>query len=295
MKEAIFKGCATALITPFTHDTVDYEALKRLIDWQLNAGINALVVCGTTGEAATMSYTEKMRTIETTVRHVNGRVPVIAGTGANSTETAIALSLDAQRLGVDALLVVTPYYNKTTQRGLIRHYKMIADQVSKPIILYNVPSRTGISCTPETYATLSSHPNIIGVKEASGNFSLLAHTRYLCGDDFYIWSGNDDQVVPMMSLGAKGVISVVCNIMPELMVDMSHACLKGEFGRAGKLQIEYMDFIDSLFIEVNPIPIKCAMNLVGLEAGPLRLPLCEMSPKNMEVMKTAMKRVGLLK
>ena len=294
MKEAIFKGCATALITPFTHDTVDYEALKRLIDWQLNAGINALVVCGTTGEAATMSYTEKMRTIETTVRHVNGRVPVIAGTGANSTETAIALSLDAQRLGVDALLVVTPYYNKTTQRGLIRHYKMIADQVSKPIILYNVPSRTGISCTPETYATLSSHPNIIGVKEASGNFSLIQKTFEQCPSDFFIWSGNDEDTAPIMLLGGIGVISVVSNVAPQEMVALTQACLNGNFHEAGSKQIHLRRLCEMLFREVNPIPVKTALSMMGHCTDILRLPLCEIDEENRKELEQVLRTYSLL-
>lgn len=250
---------------------------------------------GTTGETSTLSIREHIAVVEYCVKRVNHRVKVIAGAGSNDTSAAVYLSQHAQDSGADALLLVTPYYNKASQTGLLKHYEYIADRVELPIILYNVPSRTGVSFTADTYKTLSENPKFNGVKEASGNFSLLAHTRYLCGDDFYIWSGNDDQVVPMMSLGAKGVISVVCNIMPELMVDMSHACLEGNFDKASKLQIEYMDFIDSLFIEVNPIPIKCAMNLVGMEAGPLRLPLCDMSPKNMEIMKAAMKRVGLLK
>ena len=296
MREPVFTGACPAIVTPFdANGAVNYDAFGKLIDQQIAAGVDAICVCGTTGETSTLSIREHIAVVEYCVKRVNHRVKVIAGAGSNDTSAAVYLSQHAQDSGADALLLVTPYYNKASQTGLLKHYEYIADRVELPIILYNVPSRTGVSFTAETYKTLSENPKFNGVKEASGNFSLLAHTRYLCGDDFYIWSGNDDQVVPMMSLGAKGVISVVCNIMPELMVDMSHACLDGEFEKAGKLQIEYMDFIDSLFIEVNPIPIKCAMNLVGMEAGPLRLPLCEMSPKNLEIMKTAMKRVGLLK
>lgn len=296
MREPVFTGACTAIVTPFdANGAVNYDAFGKLIDQQIAAGVDAICVCGTTGETSTLSIREHIAVVEYCVKRVNHRVKVVAGAGSNDTSAAVYLSQHAQDSGADALLLVTPYYNKATQTGLIKHYEYIADRVELPIILYNVPSRTGVSFTAETYKTLSENPKFNGVKEASGNFSLLAHTRYLCGDDFYIWSGNDDQVVPMMSLGAKGVISVVCNIMPELMVDMSHACLEGDFEKAGKLQIEYMDFIDSLFIEVNPIPIKCAMNLVGMEAGPLRLPLCDMAPKNMEVMKAAMKRVGLLK
>ena len=296
MREPVFTGACPAIVTPFdANGAVNYDAFGKLIDQQIAAGVDAICVCGTTGETSTLSIREHIAVVEYCVKRVNHRVKVIAGAGSNDTSAAVYLSQHAQDSGADALLLVTPYYNKASQTGLLKHYEYIADRVELPIILYNVPSRTGVSFTAETYKTLSENPKFNGVKEASGNFSLLAHTRYLCGDDFYIWSGNDDQVVPMMSLGAKGVISVVCNIMPELMVDMSHACLDGEFEKASKLQIEYMDFIDSLFIEVNPIPIKCAMNLVGMEAGPLRLPLCEMSTKNLETMKTAMKRVGLLK
>ncbi|MGM9607874.1 MAG: 4-hydroxy-tetrahydrodipicolinate synthase [Oscillospiraceae bacterium] len=296
MREPVFTGACTAIVTPFdANGAVNYDAFGKLIDQQIAAGVDAICVCGTTGETSTLSIREHIAVVEYCVKRVNHRVKVVAGAGSNDTSAAVYLSQHAQDSGADALLLVTPYYNKASQTGLIKHYEYIADRVELPIILYNVPSRTGVSFTAETYKTLSENPKFNGVKEASGNFSLLAHTRYLCGDDFYIWSGNDDQVVPMMSLGAKGVISVVCNIMPELMVDMSHACLEGDFEKAGKLQIEYMDFIDSLFIEVNPIPIKCAMNLVGMEAGPLRLPLCDMAPKNLEVMKAAMKRVGLLK
>lgn len=296
MREPVFTGACPAIVTPFdANGAVNYDTFGVLIDQQIEAGVDAICVAGTTGETSTLSMREHIAVVEYCAKRVNKRVKVIAGAGSNDTSAAVYLCQHAQDSGADALLLVTPYYNKATQTGLIKHYEYIADRVDLPIVLYNVPSRTGVSFTAETYKILSENPKFNGVKEASGNFSLLAHTRYLCGDDFYIWSGNDDQVVPMMSLGAKGVISVVCNIMPQLMIDMTHACLNGDFETAGKLQVEYMDFIDSLFIEVNPIPIKCAMNLVGMNAGPLRLPLCEMSEKNQEIMKTAMRRVGLLK
>ena len=296
MREPVFTGACPAIVTPFdANGAVNYDAFGILIDQQIEAGVDAICVAGTTGETSTLSIREHIAVVEYCAKRVNHRVKVIAGAGSNDTSAAVYLSQHAQDSGADALLLVTPYYNKASQTGLLKHYEYVADRVELPIILYNVPSRTGVSFTAETYQILSENPKFNGVKEASGNFSLLAHTRYLCGDDFYIWSGNDDQVVPMMSLGAKGVISVVCNIMPQLMIDMTHACLKGDFETAGKLQVEYMDFIDSLFIEVNPIPIKCAMNLVGMNAGPLRLPLCDMSEKNQEIMKTAMHRVGLLK
>ena len=294
MKEAVFKGCATALITPFTQDTVDCDALRKLIDYQLDAGIDALVVCGTTGEASTMSYAERMRTIEVAVRHVKGRVPIIAGTGANNTETAIALSRDAAHIGVDALLVVTPYYNKATQRGLIRHYETIADLVNKPVILYNVPSRTGVSCTAETYATLSAHPNIVGVKEASGNLSLVQKTRELCSDDFYIWSGNDDETAPIMLLGGVGVISVVSNVAPREMVALTQACRNGQFRKAGAQQLHLRRLCEILFREVNPIPVKTAMSMMGYCKEVMRLPLCEMGEENRKELEQVLQSYSLL-
>ena len=257
--------------------------------------MDAVCVAGTTGECSTMSLREHIAAVEFCVKHVNHRVKVIAGAGSNDTTAAVYLSQHAQDSGADALLHVTPYYNKASQTGLIKHYEYIADRTELPIILYNVPGRTGVSFTAETYRALSEHPNINGVKEASGNFSLLAHTRFLCPDDFYIWSGNDDQVVPMMSLGAKGVISVASNIMPEVMIEMSHLCLNNDFESASKLQIKYMDLIDALFCEVNPIPVKAAMNLMGMEAGMLRLPLCDISDKNLAVLRASMERMGLLK
>lgn len=294
MKKPVFKGCATALITPFTHDTVDYAAFRRLIDYQLEAGINALVICGTTGEAATMSYAEKMRTLETAVRHVDGRVPVIAGTGANSTETAIALSRDAERIGADALLVVTPYYNKATQAGLIRHYEAIANSVEKPVILYNVPARTGVSCTAETYAALSAHPNIVGVKEASGNLSLVQKTRELCPDDFYIWSGNDDETAPIMLLGGMGVISTASNAAPREMLVLTQACLNGDFRKAGEQQLRLRKLCELLFCEVNPIPVKTAMSMMGYCEEIFRLPLCEMSTENRKKLEKVLRSYFLL-
>ena len=295
MRTPVFTGSCPALVTPFDQNNIiNYDAFGRLIDTQIEAGVDAVCVCGTTGESATMSIREHIAAVEFCVKRVNHRVKVIAGAGSNDTSAAVYLSQHAQDSGADALLHVTPYYNKASQTGLIKHYEYIADRVELPIILYNVPGRTGVSFTAETYKILSENPKINGVKEASGNFSLLAHTRFLCGDDFYIWSGNDDQVVPMMALGAKGVISVASNIVPEVMVKMSHLCLENDFAAASQLQIQYMDLIDALFTEVNPIPIKAAMNLLGQEAGPLRLPLCDISDKNLEVLRQAMTRAGLL-
>jgi len=296
MRQPVFSGACTAIVTPFDQNgAVNYEAFGALIEEQIAAGVDAICVCGTTGESATMSIREHIAVVEYCVKKVDHRVKVVAGAGSNDTSAAVYLSQHAQDSGADALLLVTPYYNKATQTGLIKHYEYIADRVELPIILYNVPSRTGVSFTAETYKILSENPKINGVKDASGNFSLLAHTRFLCGEDFYIWSGNDDQVVPMMSLGAQGVISVAANIVPQVMVRMSHLCLANDFAAASKLQIEYMDFIDALFVEVNPIPIKTALNLTGRAMGPLRLPLCEMSPEHLDLLKRSMVRMGLMK
>ena len=296
MRTPVFTGTCTAIVTPFDQNgNINYDVFGKLIDDQIAGGVDAVCVCGTTGESATMSIREHIAAVEFCVKRVNHRVKVIAGAGSNDTSAAVYLSQHAQDSGADALLHVTPYYNKASQTGLIKHYEYIADRVELPIILYNVPSRTGVSFTADTYKILSENPKINGVKEASGNFSLLAHTRYLCPDDFYVWSGNDDQVVPMMALGAKGVISVVANIAPEVMVKMSHLCLDNDIEAASKLQIQYMDLIDALFCEVNPIPVKTAMNLMGMEAGPLRLPLCDMSEKNLAILRGSMERMGLLK
>ena len=295
MREPVFTGACTAIVTPFEESgAINYDAFGALIEQQIAGGVDAICVCGTTGECATLSIREHIAAVEYCVKKVDHRVKVIAGAGSNDTSAAVYLSQHAQDSGADALLHVTPYYNKASQTGLIKHYEYIAERTELPIILYNVPSRTGVSFTADTYRILSQNPKINGIKEASGNFSLLAHTRFLCGDDFYIWSGNDDQVVPMMSLGAKGVISVAANVAPELMVKMTHLCLDGKFEEAARLQLDYMEFIDALFIEVNPIPVKAALNLKGMKAGPLRLPLCDMTNGHLDTLKAAMTRVGLL-
>lgn len=295
MREPVFTGVCPALVTPFQENgSVDFDAFGAMIDSQIAAGVSGVCVCGTTGESSTMSIREHIEAVEFCVKKVDHRVKVIAGAGSNDTSAAVYLSQHAEESGADALLSVTPYYNKASQTGLIKHYEYIADRVKLPVILYNVPSRTGVSFTADTYLKLSKHPRINGVKEAGGDFSLLAHTRYLCGDDFYIWSGNDDQVVPMMSLGAKGVISVASNIVPEMMVKMANLCLKDDYEAASRLQIEYMELIDALFVEVNPIPIKTAMNLMGMNVGGLRLPLCDMEEKNLAVLKSAMERMKLI-
>ena len=295
MREPVFTGACPAIVTPFdATGAVNYDRFAQLIDEQIAGGVDAVCVLGTTGECATLSLREHISAVNFCVKHVNHRVKVIAGAGSNDTSAAVYLSQHAQDSGADALLHVTPYYNKCSQEGLIRHYEYIAGRTDLPIILYNVPSRTGVSFTAETYRVLSQNPKINGVKEASGNFSLVAHTRYLCGEDFYIWSGNDDQVVPMMALGAKGVISVVANVAPKLMVDISHLCLEGKFQEAFQLQLQHTELMDALFLEVNPIPVKAALNLMGRDVGGLRLPLCDISPANLGILRGAMERSGLL-
>jgi 4-hydroxy-tetrahydrodipicolinate synthase len=236
MREPLFTGSGVAIVTPFTNETVDLGTLGRLLDFQLQNGTDAVIVCGTTGEATTMSYHERMRTIEFCVEHVDGRVPVIAGSGSNATETAVTLSRDAARAGADGLLVVTPYYNKASQKGLIRHYTTIADAADRPVILYDVPSRTGVTIAPETYAELAKHPNINGVKEAGGNFSNIQKTRNLCPADFSIWSGNDDETAAICMLGGRGVVSVVANVLPAQMHRLTELCLQNDYAAAGKLQ-----------------------------------------------------------
>lgn len=293
MRQPLFTGSGVAIVTPFTNETVNLDALGRLLDFQLQNGTDAVIVCGTTGEATTMSYGERMRTVEFCVEHVDGRVPVIAGSGSNSTETAVSLSRDAQRAGADGLLVVTPYYNKASQSGLIRHYNAVADAVEVPIILYDVPSRTGVTIAPETYAELAKHPNINGVKEAGGNFSNIQKTRNLCPEDFSIWSGNDDETAAICLLGGRGVVSVVANVLPAEMHRLTELCFRNDFAAAGKLQLELKAFCDAMFCDVNPIPVKTALNLLGWEAGPLRLPLCEPGEAALARIRQALADYGL--
>lgn len=294
MKQPVFTGSGVAIITPFTNDGVDYPALTRLLDFQLENGTDAIIVCGTTGEAAAMSYEERIRTIEAVVRHVDGRVPVIAGTGSNNTENAIAMSRDASGAGVDALLVVTPFYNKATPKGLIRHYTAVADAVEKPVILYHVPSRTGVKCTAEIYAALAEHPNIVGVKEAGGDLALVQKTRELCPEDFYIWSGNDDETAPIMLFGGKGVISVAANVMPEAMHRLTESCLNGDFVAAGQMQLKLRKLCEALFWEVNPIPVKTALAIMGYCQERFRSPMCEMEPENRERLAGVLAEYGLI-
>ena len=295
MKNPVFTGAAVAIITPMYEDgSVNFDELGRIIEDQIARGTDAVVICGTTGECSTMTDEEQLAAIKFTVDTVNHRVPVVAGAGSNDTDHGCALAAKSAACGADALLLVTPYYNKTSQAGLVAHFTAMAEAGGIPVILYNVPSRTGLNIAPETALELSKHPLINGLKEASGNISQVAKIAQLCGDDLNLYSGNDDQVVPMMSLGAKGVISVVANIAPQLMVNMTHLCLDGCFEEASKLQITYMDLIDTLFLEVNPIPVKAALGLMGRDVGGLRLPLCEISASNLEKLRAAMERAGLL-
>jgi len=281
MKKPVFTGTCTALVTPFTENGINYDTLYALLDQQMDAGVEAVVLCGTTGEAATMTEAEQIEVIRNGCAYIGGRMTVIAGTGSNCTAHAIELSREAEAAGANAVLVVTPYYNKATPAGLIRHYTAIADSVRIPVIAYNVPSRTGVNMTLPVYEALSRHPNINGVKEASGDLAAISRTIGKLGDNFFVWSGNDDQNVPILSLGGKGVISVLSNVCPELVVELVSACQRGDFSMGAKQQNQLMPLIDALFCEVNPIPVKTAMNLLGYEAGPLRLPLCEMEPEHL--------------
>lgn len=294
MNTPIFTGTSTAIITPFRDGKVDFEKFAELIDFQIENGTSAITVCGTTGERSTQSLAEHVDTVDFCLKHVNGRVKVIAGTGSNDTKDAVFLSQEAERSGADALLLVAPYYNKTSQRGLVGHFTYVADRVNTPMILYNVPSRTGYGFTAETYKELSTHPMINGIKEASGDFSLFARTRALCGDDLYIWSGNDDHTVPMMSMGAKGVISVAGNIIPRQMADMCALALEGDFKAASELQLKYLDLMNKLFIEVSPMPVKAAMNMMGMDVGMPRMPLCDLAPENAEKLRASLRAVGLV-
>lgn len=295
MKKCIFEGCATAIVTPMNADgSVNEQRFKDLVEQQITDGIDALVVCGTTGESAVLNHEEHLRVIEIAVQQNKGRVPIIAGTGSNDTAYAVKLSNDALKVGADALLMVTPYYNKTSQAGIIAHYNYIADRVDAPIIVYNVPSRTGVNIKPETYLELSKHPNIVAVKEANGDISSVLKTISLCGDNLTIYSGNDDQIVPMMALGAKGVISVASNILPGEFHNLTAACLAGDFKKATEMSVKYSNLMDYMFMDVNPIPVKEAMNLMGMNMGECRLPLVPMSDKNREILKNELAKQGLL-
>jgi len=294
MKTPVFTGSSVAIVTPFRDGKVDYKKLGELIDFQISAGTAAITINGTTGECSTMTLEESTATIDFCVKHVNSRVKVVAGTGSNDTQSALFLSQSAEKSGADALMMVSPYYNKTTQRGLVKHFTFLADRVHLPIIVYNVPSRTSMSFTADTYIELSKHPNIIGSKEASGDFTLISTTLAACGDNFYFWSGNDEDIVPMMSLGAKGVISVLANVVPDIVAKMTKYCLEGDFKNGAELQLKYFDLIRKIFIEVSPMPAKAALNLMGMDVGEPRMPLCDLEPQNLEKLKNTMKNVGLM-
>lgn len=293
---AIFKGAGVALITPFKENgEVSYEKLEELVEEQIAGGTDAIIACGTTGEASTMSHEEHLDVIQYVCEVTKKRIPVIAGAGSNSTDTAVYLSREAEKHGADGLLLVSPYYNKATQNGLKAHFKAVADVVKIPILLYNIPSRTGVNIAPETIADLCLHvPNVVGVKEASGNFSAIADLMNLADGRVDVYSGNDDQIVPMLSLGGKGVISVLSNIAPAQTHEICEAYFNGDVKRSARLQLSAIPLINALFCEVNPIPVKAALNLMGKNAGPLRLPLTEMEPENQERLRRAMMEYGIL-
>ena len=293
MKNIIFKGCGTAIITPFTNDGINYTEFEKLINYQIDNGADSIIVCGTTGESSTMSLEEKKEAIQFTIRIVNKRIPVIAGTGGNCTQSAIELTKFAEEAGADAVLVVTPYYNKTTQAGLVAHYTAIANSTNLPIIMYNVPSRTGLNITPSTCLELSKIDNIVAIKEASGNISQVAEIAALCGDKLHIYSGNDDQILPILSLGGIGVISVLSNIVPNVVHEMTENFFNGNIAQATKLQLDTIDLTSSLFCEVNPIPVKAALNMLGYNVGTPRLPLIEMSEAGKERLKKSLLNFGL--
>ena len=288
MKKIIFKGCGTAIATPFNEEGVNLQEFSKLVEEQINQGVDSIIVCGTTGESSTMTEEEKLKTIECAVKTSNGRIPIIAGTGSNNTKNVIEMNKKVEKIGVDGLLIVTPYYNKTTQEGLIRHYSEIAKNTKLPIILYNVPSRTGLNIKPETALELSKIENIVAIKEASGDLSQIAKLANLCRENLNIYSGNDDQVIPILSLGGIGVISVLSNIKPKYTHEMCYNYFNGEVKKASKMQIDAIPLINALFSEVNPIPVKEALNICGYNYGEPRLPLIPMSKEKREILKKCM-------
>ena len=295
MKKVLFTGAGIAIITPFDSDNkVNFKKLGEIIDYQIENGTDAIIICGTTGEGSTLDHEEHTEAIRFTVEHTAGRIPVIAGTGSNDTNYAVILSNEAEKAGVDGLLMVTPYYNKTSQEGLVRHYSYIAERVSTPIILYNVPSRTGVNILPETYRELSKLDRIVATKEANGDISQIAATAALCGDDLTIYSGNDDEVTAIMSLGGKGVISVLSHVAPRVVHDMASSYLEGDPARSAQLQLGWFDLCKALFADVNPIPVKEAMNMMGWDVGECRLPLAPMSAAKREILRAALANHGLI-
>lgn len=295
MKKTVFTGSGVAIVTPMHADgSVNYQVLKELIEFQIQNGTDSIITCGTTGESATLSHEEHCKVIQFTIDQVAGRIPVIAGAGSNETAYAIKLSKEAEKMGADALLVVTPYYNKTSQAGLVRHYHMIADSVNTPVIVYNVPSRTGCNIKPETYVQLAKHENIVGVKEANGDISSVAKTLSLCGDALDVYSGNDDQTAAIMALGGKGIISVLANICPREMHEMAQKILDGDLAGGVKMQLAYLKLMDAMFMDVNPIPVKEAMNLMGYDCGECRMPLVSMSEEMRGHLKSILAEYSLI-
>ena len=294
---SIFTGAGVALVTPFKEDlSVDYDQLEKFIDFQIDNGTDSIVICGTSGEASTMSHDEQIEVVSACVSHVNGRVPVIAGAGANCTDEALNLAKRSEKVGADALLVVTPYYNKATQKGLIEHYTAVAKSIDLPIIMYNVPGRTGCNIQPETAVKLAKEvDNIVAIKAATGNLAQETKTMALAEGCLDMYSGEDGLIVPLMSIGAKGVISVLSNVAPKQTHDICAEFFAGNIEKSRQLQFEALELVDALFSEVNPIPVKTALNLMGMEVGPLRMPLCEMEEANLNKLKTALKNYGLIK
>lgn len=295
MKKTIFTGAGVAIVTPMKEDgSVNLEKLGALLDFQIDNGTDAIIICGTTGESATLTHEEHVAAIDYAIRKVNGRVPVIAGTGSNDTRYAIELSLEAQKSGADGLLLVTPYYNKTTQAGLVRHFFAVADRVSLPMLIYNVPSRTGMNVLPATYKELSKHPNIVGVKEANGNIAALAETAALCGGELALYSGEDNMIVPALSLGGKGVISVLSNVLPRETHEICSKYFEGDIEGSRRLQLDCMGLVSALFSETNPIPVKEALNRMGWDVGECRMPLAPMQPEHRAQLYAELKRHGLI-
>lgn len=292
MKKAVFEGACTAIVTPFRDGKVDYETMKKLLDYQINAGIQAVVLCGTTGEAATLSNAEHEEIFNICTEYVNKRMSVICGIGSNNTQHALNRAKEAEDAHADAVLMVSPYYNKTTQEGLIRHFYYVADRISIPVIVYNVPGRTAIGIEPNTYCELAKHPNINGVKEASGNLSAFAQSIAKCGDTLNFWSGNDSDTLAMMAHGAKGVISVASNLLPEVVVKLCSLCIEGNYSEAAVWYNQFSDLFAKLFIEVNPIPIKAAMSMAGLCSEEMRLPLCPISEEHRAVLSASLARIS---
>lgn len=295
MKNTIFKGAGVAIVTPMKPDgSVNYDKLRSLIDYQIENGTQAIIACGTTGESPTLTHEEHVEVIKTAVEHTAGRVPVIAGTGSNDTRYALELSKEAEALGADALLMVTPYYNKTSQAGLIKHYTYVADNVNLPIILYNVPSRTGTDIKPQTYAVLAEHKNIAAIKEANANINAITETMALCGDKIDLYSGCDEHILPILALGGVGVISVLSNVIPKQTNDICKYYFDGDIEKSRSLQLKYYSLIKALFSDVNPIPVKEAMNMMGFDIGKCRLPLCDMSDDAKSKLRAELERNGLL-